>query len=419
MIDDVFFKRFRLFVKKFVNAFAKDGEIEDFIEENFSRQFQTKSSWFQTQSGLFSEDGNKVNLLSTFKTPSLFDFDYKLLKESVYRFYNKNIYLYEFDSTKEQKHNVLPLDDKPEFAHYMWFIQALAELNEEAFNKNYLNNPKLDIFINKIKTKLDYFSSFGKIEKLGAGIDGVAFSLGSNLVVKIFTNVALYKEYQKSQDKIFSGDEFANHETMIYDVGTLGVFNNKNIFFVVLEKVTPVTSLDEQDTIYEITQEITNLIYDLKMADLIKSYRVYLPSKKLKEKISKEIEIANDLYKSSPYKEIKIEKIKEKYSTYLKENKEKILEMLDEQSEIVMNHFLSDKYNVQKKRSLEDALNLDEARNMLKSKQDWLKKYIQQIMYKFLTERGDLHIGNLGLTNTNILQHFDPFHENHKDKINV
>ena len=47
--------------------------------------------------------------------------------------------------------------------------------------------------------------------------------------------------------------------------------------------------------------------------------------------------------------------------------------------------------------SLKDSLN-----------SDWLQFLIEEITLKYLTGRGDLHSGNLGLTNYGVFRYFDP-----------
>ena len=41
---------------------------------------------------------------------------------------------------------------------------------------------------------------------------------------------------------------------------------------------------------------------------------------------------------------------------------------------------------------------------------NWLSELIEEITFKFITNRTDLHYGNLGLTHYNKLRYFDPTH---------
>jgi hypothetical protein len=52
-------------------------------------------------------------------------------------------------------------------------------------------------------------------------------------------------------------------------------------------------------------------------------------------------------------------------------------------------------------------------------KDNWLRLYIEEIIVKYLTSRTDLHLGNLGITNSGELRYFDPSYGNWVSKLNL
>lgn len=49
---------------------------------------------------------------------------------------------------------------------------------------------------------------------------------------------------------------------------------------------------------------------------------------------------------------------------------------------------------------------------------NWLVKFIEEIILKYLTGRGDLHLGNLGVTNQGNFRYFDPAYTGWENRIN-
>ncbi|MCZ2224600.1 MAG: hypothetical protein LC122_13325 [Chitinophagales bacterium] len=226
-------------------------------------------------------------------------------------------------------------------------------------------------FINQAKPNLDkvakYFDTQPK--KIGGGVDGIAFSIGNQRVLKIFMSDYIYKQYLKVLDRLHNKEDYAENEIMIYDVGEIGKFFNDKIYYCIMEKLH--TFDDDSDEIAEAIGNIVNFI---------------------------KIEIIELLTNSIN----KIDKDKVKNL-----DKSQITSFMNETyNKIINDHILNN--------SINDIENEYSNLNAL-----WVKKLILEILSKVMTGRGDLHLGNLGITNQGVFKFFDPAHENWESKINL
>lgn len=226
-------------------------------------------------------------------------------------------------------------------------------------------------FINQTKSKLDGISKHFDTapKKIGGGVDGIAFSIGNQKVLKIFMSDYIYKQYLKVLDRLYKNEDYAENEIMIYDVGEIGKFFNDKVYYCVMEKLH--TFDDDSDELAEAIGNVVNFI---------------------KTEI---IEFLTDSIN-------KVDKNKVKNL-----NKSEITSFMNETYIKMIND-----YNVSN--SISDIENEYSNLNAL-----WLKKLILEILSKVMTGRGDLHLGNLGITNQGVFKFFDPAHENWESKINL
>jgi len=238
--------------------------------------------------------------------------------------------------------------------------------NAEAFYKN--NKSKIESLKKMFKTRP---------KLLGRGDDGVAFSIGPNLVLKIFKDNFSYLKAQEAMQRLHKMPELAKTEAMIYDIGTLGEYRGYPIYYYIMEKMTPVRSLDI-DILYNV-RVITGAIGDY----------IYMRSKE-----GKLLSIKNNI---------------EKYMA-TKSTREELLQSLKEMNRFA-ERFIKMKYGdviSQINESLKDKLN-----------PNWLQLLIEEITIKYLTGRGDLHAGNLGLTNYGVFRYFDPSFIDWQKRLNL
>lgn len=264
------------------------------------------------------------------------------------------------NSGKELSHNI-----------FIWeAIIGVFQLRDE----NKYDLIEVSHFVEKNKEKINSLRKFFSQppQLLGSGSDGAAFDIGQGLILKIFKDHFSYQAAKDAIERLHSNPDLARTEVMIYDVGVLGTFRNTTLFYYVMEKLTPVSEFNtsQRDSIRKITKKVVQglLLETDSLTELKKNIKNF-DSKTIKEKIS---EIVDDLLP-------------------------KIEGSMDVK---IINNTL-----------------VNSERPLLKPV--WLRSFIEEIAMKYLTNRGDLHIGNLGVANYGELRFFDPAFEGYGDIVNV
>jgi len=156
---------------------------------------------------------------------------------------------------------------------------------------------------------------------------------------------------------------------MIYDVGIIGQYKEFPIYYYIIEKMKTIFSLPNE----------------------VKNYLLHLTKLVIGEIMQKKDRII-------PLK-------KEKNDMVIKNEVHKIAEEIV--SEIMS--FPQFAESIAKINDLlKDSIN----------KEKWFPSLVEEIIMKAVTERQDLHIGNLGLTNYGEFRYFDPAHEDFTGRIN-
>jgi hypothetical protein len=222
-------------------------------------------------------------------------------------------------------------------------------------------------FVHENKTKINSLRKwFTKTpEFLGAGVDGSAFDVG-NYVLKIFSSASAYNAAMEAWERLHKTPALARTEAMIYDVGELGVCAGHMIYYYVMEKMTAVRGKYDNSISKELRPLIRQIAYDL----MHKSHLKYFKEQKLEPEVLKK----------------EVDKISAEVSSTFKDDR----------------HV--------------EAINEWEP-NL---KPTWLPTLVEEIAMKFLTNRNDLHTGNIGVTNNGEFRYFDPaYGEGEKSKIHL
>lgn len=245
-----------------------------------------------------------------------------------------------------------------QYHSYMFLAEALSQLFGTIMDNEFKN--KFSEFVDKNKDRLSsLFQYMKKAPKfLDKGQDGAVFDLGSNYILKIFKDKKSYQDALSSMHRLHKNPELAKTEAMIYDVGDLGVFDNKQIFFYIIEKMTPARSLPK-----EILNPLIHIVSD----------------------IIKNINFQKDYWR--PLKDIMHER----------EQIGMIKQKVTEGAAAISS-------------SIENSLGkeITAINQNLNLRNDWLPSLVEEILMKYLTNRTDLHMGNLGLTNYGNFRYFDP-----------
>ena len=243
--------------------------------------------------------------------------------------------------------------ENPYIAQEDWLAEALRNVFQATDDEIYQ-------FIYRFYSTIsDLRFSFNKRPDLiGRGKDGVAFDIGGEKILKIFSNQFAYQKAKQSMTLLHSGKSKARTEAMIYDAGILGeMAGGKNVYFTITEKMIPVEE---------------NPVASLYLKRLLTIIKDAITSTPIMDRINW---LRNNKTKS--HKQIKL--ISQEILSFIKETNGK--------GEIDnINSLIIEELGVRK---------------------DWLEKYIEEIVIKIISSRFDLHLGNVGATASGWIRYFD------------
>lgn len=233
------------------------------------------------------------------------------------------------------------------------------------FIKNNINK------INQLK------NSFGKTPRLiGAGEDGVVYDIGPNVsnnkvfsgnrILKIFKKIDSYNAALEAKKNIHNNPLFAKTESNIHDIGILGEFKERPVYYYVMEKMETISEKSEESL-------------------LLSNLRIII-----EEFLDENKDNTSDI------------------KLYFKMLKNNSKELLPEHATIIKNNLniiVNNICSIIKETYPDDILN--QFKNKLNLKNNWLELYVEEHCLKYLTGKVDLHTGNIGISNGQ-LKFFDP-----------
>lgn len=221
---------------------------------------------------------------------------------------------------------------------------------------------------------------------LGGGDSGKVYDIGDQKVLKLFRDKFSYDKAKEAMDRIFNNPILAKTEAKIYDVGVIGEFTSEYIkvpeviYYYIMEKINPIFIGEENES-----DDVERLYVDpYKIKDLI----TFLVKSVIS--FSKEDKSLN-----------RIKSIERDFE--------------DEEVESAVNKAAG--YILRQDIPDDIKQTIKELSEKERLKQNWLKLLVKEIIYKYLTGRNDLHIGNIGITPYGEFRYFDPAHESFKDKV--
>jgi len=273
--------------------------------------------------------------------------------------------------------------------------------------------------INKIRHSFEYTPKL-----LGAGLEGVAFDINTRMVLKIFKDKFTYSKALESLDRLHEGALMAKSEAMIYDLGMFTKYNDQDVFYIILEKMKTLDSLKSSDAMFDIGDDaISNKIYKVlvKVVDMSNSYKDKIDLLKETEKnivkSKSNLKHLKDYYKAikSSNPEYNIDYARAQLQDDIERFEYDISSNIELMSNEINNSLLKDDISSVLVEIKESVPNLEE---------NWIKLFIQEILFKSITQRGDLQVNNIGLSvnqlsNKSKFMFYDPSNELYKDTINT
>ncbi|MFZ4399356.1 MAG: hypothetical protein ACOYO1_04915 [Bacteroidales bacterium] len=270
------------------------------------------------------------------------------------------------------------------FGKYSFIIESLQELYSKQESEIYP-------FINANKKKIDkIISTFGRsdFKVLGSGSDGIVFDGNNDMVLKIFKDKFSYEKAVEAYNLMHSQNIMAKTEALIYDVGILGSFLNNEIYYYIMEKMKAVSNIDN----IKIQLFISLLLNTI--SEAVRTDKEFVNMKKniiYSTKYSSEIHEGKEEIEEYVKKEFHREDIDAYFEKELSRMKNEINEKVN-------------KVIIEKNK--EADFNLTEIE--LKLRKGWLMNFIEEMILKLVSNRGDLAIRNLGVIKYKDLKFFDP-----------
>jgi hypothetical protein len=199
---------------------------------------------------------------------------------------------------------------------------------------------------------------------LGGQADGRAYSIGKNRVLKVFFSSGAYHAAVKAMHRLWHNPTAAATEAMIYDVGMFNEVDHQKIYYYIMEKMRPLRSFLDRDFLGGFFTPV-RAIFDKD---------IYNPKSILYKLWGKDEDVDNPA---------KVGQIKQDIQLYVQDLKTRIDPKTLQEFELAMT-----------------------ANNNLIP--GWLDKLLEEMVWKYITRRDDLHSGNLGVTPYGQVRYFDP-----------
>lgn len=266
---------------------------------------------------------------------------------------------------------------EPAVAQDVWLAEAMARMFDAyGVEQTQDRDAKVIEFIKRNRATIDKIrSAFAKQPvRLGAGADGVAYDIGQDRVLKVFKDRQAFVKAMEAIKRLHKQPQVAKTEAMIYDAGLLGSFQRYedqtfDIYYYIMEKMTPLRDY------YGVDEEVRKIL---------KYVATYIRNDaETFQDLKQQIRDPEDL--DNVKKEVA--RLAENMAAGLMARSGSLLDKIEDKIPTL--------------------------------RRGWLSSYIEEIMIKFITGRGDLHMGNLGVTSYGDLRYYDPSHEDWTDAINV
>lgn len=191
-----------------------------------------------------------------------------------------------------------------DYVHYLFLYEFFKNnINYDIDDDNEFKEQFAD-FIKDNKNNLNKIFKWTSKhpQQLGCGIDGCAYDIGNNKILKLFSSKISYLNSLNVINEMFNNKHHASANSMIFDSDFLGEFNAYPVYFYIQEKVNT-NNKSINYTISNLIELIVNLDnLELKQRDSIQNILeniydheeiIYLREKLERECKSKDIFLVN------------------------------------------------------------------------------------------------------------------------------
>jgi hypothetical protein len=263
------------------------------------------------------------------------------------------LYLY---TLTEEEYKPKNMDYPKELGHYSFIMQAFLQmfdwLSHES-NVEYKNN--IFEFVETNKAKIDRLRRSFDYEPtyIAAGSSGATFSVGQHRILKLFKDHSEYQAALAAMGRIFKGHGMGKTEAYIDDVGILGTFYENPVYYYTQEKMIPLRALFINDG--DANNYMESILWDIKI-----------------------------LFKNNKYILQRLRKMV---------NHPRILDAV----RMIAKRFAASIESSEDEWKVSDvSKSINKHVNIRK---DWLNILIEDMIVKYITNRTDLHSGNIGISN--------------------
>lgn len=354
-----------------------------FKREEFSSYIQTNQTMFSQMKGNIAwqnknakgelqgidRNGNYILLSKQSNPPKEYEATSMSLLKGVGAI--PTLYLY---TLKEHEYKPKDRDYPKQLGHYSFIMQAFLgmfpwlkrESNEEYKNSilEFVETNKSNI--DRLRKHFDYEPTY-----IDAGSSGATFAVGKNRILKLFKDHSEYQAALASMGRVFTGHGMGKTEAYIDDAGIFGTFYDNVVYYYTQERMIPLRGLfaDDLDAGGYMKQILKNI------------QQLFLKNRIILDRLRKMV------------------------------NHPRVLDAI----RMVANR-MTEKVKQTNGKKITYVGNLMNERVGIR--EDWLVVLIEEMITKYITNRTDLHFGNVGISNRGggTLIYFDAAFQEKEDR---
>lgn len=287
-----------------------------------------------------------------------------------------------------------------QIAHYGWLAKSIEVLTEDSSDPFFRDD--LEAFVIGNTARLAPIRKWFQHEPrvLGGGSDGVAWDIGDRKILKIFTDPVSYNAAVEAVQRIHQNPALGKTEAMIYDVGVIGKFENRDIFYYIMEKMAPVTDVPglKEQLKYLVTKIVGKIYAEREVWRSLKR---------------------RDFKTDAEYIKRKVKEASRKYADSIMQRDAYLVRGVQNTWDLNRVKINSPDSGPTSYQHNDKTVEMPGEQHVIPLSKNWLPSLCEEVLMKYLTGRGDLHMGNLGVTAYGEFRYFDPVYKGWESQINM